>query len=244
MQIDKIFSEQQSKVEDFKFDKKVVSVFSDMIKRSVPGYENVILMSGLFAERFAKAKTNVYDLGCSLGATTLAMRSRITSSDTKIIAGDNSQDMIEKCKKNIASDSSKVPIELILDDIRNIHFENNSMTVLNYTLQFLPPEDREKLLKNIYNSMLPNAVLLLSEKITFAEKQNSELFVDIYHSWKKHNGYSEMEIKQKRNALENVLVPETISQHIKRLEKIGFKRCELWFQCFNFVSIIAFKEKT
>jgi len=241
MKTDNIFSKPQNKVEDFKFDKKVVSVFPDMIKRSVPGYENVIIMSGLFAERFAQPDSNLYDLGCSLGTTTLALRSRINVPGVKIIAVDNSADMIERCKTIIDSDKSDIPVELVLDDIRNIDFKNNSMTVLNYTLQFLPPEDREGLLKKIYDSMLPGAVLVLSEKITFSEKQNSELLIDIYHSWKAHNGYSEMEIKQKRNALENVLVPDTIPQHITRLEKIGFKRCELWFQCFNFMSMVAFK---
>jgi tRNA (cmo5U34)-methyltransferase len=241
MKTDNIFSKPQSRVEDFKFDKKVVSVFPDMIKRSIPGYENVIIMSGLFAERFARPDSNLYDLGCSLGTTTLAMRSRVNAPGVKIIAVDNSADMIERCKTIIASDKNNIPVELILDDIRNIDFKNNSMTVLNYTLQFLPPEDREGLLKKIYASMLPGAILVLSEKITFPEKQNSELLIDIYHSWKAHNGYSEMEIKQKRNALENVLIPDTIPRHIARLEKIGFKRCELWFQCFNFMSMVAFK---
>ena len=241
MKTDNIFSKQQNKVEDFKFDQKVVSVFPDMIKRSVPGYENVIIMSGLFAERFAQPNSNLYDLGCSLGTTTLAMRSRINAPGAKIIAVDNSADMLERCKTIIDSNKSDIPVELVLDDIRNIDFKNNSMTVLNYTLQFLPPSEREGLLKKIYDSMLPGAILLLSEKITFSEKQNSELLIDIYHSWKAHNGYSEMEIKQKRNALENILIPDTIPQHIARLEKIGFKRCELCFQCFNFMSMVAFK---
>lgn len=241
MKHDNIFSEPQNKVEDFKFDEKVVSVFPDMIKRSVPGYENVIIMSGLFAERFAQPGSNLYDLGCSLGATTLAMRSRIKTENAKIIAVDNSPDMIARCREIIDADQNDIPVELVIDDIRNIDFKNNSMTVLNYTLQFLPPEDREELLRKIYDSMLPGAVLVLSEKVTFEEKQNSELFIDTYHSWKAHNGYSEMEIRQKRNALENVLIPDTIPQHIKRLEKIGFKRCELWFQCFNFMSMVAFK---
>jgi tRNA (cmo5U34)-methyltransferase len=238
---DNIFAAPKSKVEDFKFDDNVVSVFPDMIKRSVPGYENVIIMSGLFAERFAQPDSNCYDLGCSLGATTLSMRNRLTAPGCKIVAVDNSEAMVSRCKQIIAQDKSSVPVEVILGDIRNIEFDRNSLTVLNFTLQFLPPQDREPLLQKIYDSMLPGAVLILSEKVTFEEKQNGELFIDIYHAWKAHNGYSEMEIQQKRNALENVLIPDTIPQHIKRLEKIGFKRCELWFQCFNFMSMVAFK---
>jgi tRNA (cmo5U34)-methyltransferase len=238
---DNIFSSPRNRVEDFSFDKKVVAVFPDMIKRSVPGYENVIIMSGLFAERFAQAGSNVYDLGCSLGATTLALRSRISVPGVKIIAVDNSPDMIGRCREILTADEGKAPVELLCEDIRNVDFQDNSMTVLNFTLQFLPPEDREPLLQRIYESMLPGAALVLSEKITFSEKRNSELFMDIYHSWKAYNGYSEMEIQQKRTALENVLIPDTIPQHSARLEKIGFKRCELWFQCFNFMSMVAFK---
>ncbi|MDD5774220.1 MAG: carboxy-S-adenosyl-L-methionine synthase CmoA, partial [bacterium] len=232
MKPDRIFAQPRQQVEDFKFDRKVVSVFPDMIRRSIPGYENVIVMSGLFAARFAQPDSNIYDLGCSLGATTLAMRSRITASKVKIIAVDNSAAMIARCREIIAADDRKIPVELVLDDIRHIDFRKNSMTVLNYTLQFLPPADREPLLKRIYDSMLPGALLLLSEKVTFPEQQNRELFIDIYHAWKAHNGYSEMEIRQKRNALENVLIPDTIPEHIARLESIGFRRCELWFQCF------------
>ena len=241
MKADDIFAKPQPELADFKFDKKVVSVFPDMIRRSVPGYENVIIMSGLFAERFAQPDSNIYDLGCSLGATTLAVRSRIKATGARIVAVDNSPAMVERCRELIDADKHDIPVELVLDDIRNIDYEKNSMTVLNYTLQFLPPEERAPLLKRIYDSMLPGGILLLSEKVTFAEKQNSELFIDIYHAWKAHNGYSEMEIKQKRNALENVLIPDTIPQHLARLEEIGFKRAELWFQCFNFISMAAFK---
>jgi tRNA (cmo5U34)-methyltransferase len=241
MKTDDIFAKPQPELANFKFDEKVVSVFPDMIKRSVPGYENVIIMSGLFAERFAQPDSNIYDLGCSLGATTLAMRSRITAAGVRIIGVDNSSAMIERCREIVGVDQHETPVELVLDDIRNINYERNSMTVLNYTLQFLPPEERAPLLKRIYDSMLPGAILLLSEKITFAEKRNSELFIDIYHAWKAHNGYSEMEIRQKRNALENVLVPDTVPQHLARLGDIGFKRAELWFQCFNFISMAAFK---
>ncbi|MDD5728089.1 MAG: carboxy-S-adenosyl-L-methionine synthase CmoA [Victivallales bacterium] len=241
MKTDKIFAEPQAQISDFKFDDEVASVFPDMLRRSIPGYENVIVMSGLFAERFARPDSNIYDLGCSLGATTLAMRSRINAPGARIIAVDNSEAMIRRCREIIAADPNRIPVELVLDDIRNIDYRNNAMTVLNFTLQFLPPEARAPLLRRIYDSMLPGAILLLSEKITFADRFNGELFIDIYHAWKAHNGYSEMEIRQKRNALEKVLIPDTVSQHLARLEEIGFKRAELWFQCFNFISLAAFK---
>jgi tRNA (cmo5U34)-methyltransferase len=238
---DEIFTDPANKITDFKFDEQVADVFDDMINRSVPGYPEVVVMSGLFAERFVQPNSNCYDLGCSLGATTLSMRQRITQPGCRIIAVDNSLAMVGHCRANIAADDGTVPVDVLLDDIRNIEFSNCSMAVINYTLQFLPPSERRQLLQNIYDSMLPGAVLLLSEKVTFDEQQSSELFIDIYHAWKAHNGYSEMEIKQKRNALENVLIPDTVAIHRQRLTAIGFKCCEIWFQCFNFISMAAFK---
>jgi tRNA (cmo5U34)-methyltransferase len=241
MKKDEIFADPANKIADFKFDEQVADVFDDMINRSVPGYREVVIMSGLFAERFVQPNSNCYDLGCSLGATTLSMRQRITQSGCRIIAVDNSAAMIEHCRSNIVPDEGLVPVDIILEDIRNIDFSTCSMAVVNYTLQFLPPSERQQLLQKIYDAMLPGAVLLLSEKVTFEEAQLSEMFIDIYHAWKAHNGYSELEIKQKRNALENILIPDTIATHRQRLADVGFKRCEIWFQCFNFISIAAFK---
>lgn len=238
---DNIFAQPLQTAEDFKFDDKVADVFPDMIKRSIPGYENVIIMSGLFAERFAQPDSNCYDLGCSLGATTLSMRARISQPGCRIIAVDNSESMVSRCRKIIDSNDSQVPVSVIQADIRNVDYQKNSLTVINFTLQFLPVEDRLPLLRKIYDSMLPGAALILSEKITFEDRENSELFIDIYHAWKAHNGYSEMEIRQKRNALENVMKPDTVRVHRERLAAAGFKRCEIWFQCFNFISLAAFK---
>ncbi|MBN2640604.1 MAG: carboxy-S-adenosyl-L-methionine synthase CmoA, partial [Victivallales bacterium] len=154
---------------------------------------------------------------------------------------DISEPMIQRCRKNVAVIKSKTPIEVLLEDIRNIQFQRASVVVLNFTLQFLPPEDREILLRKIYDGMLDGGVLILSEKITHENEFTRELLVDIYHDWKRSNGYSDMEVSQKRTALENVLKIDSLPTHIKRLETIGFKHCEQWFQCFNFISMLAFK---
>lgn len=240
---DTLFSEHISAPLDFVFDETVVNVFPDMIKRSVPGYSTIVHMIGQLAERYAQSDSYCYDLGCSLGAATLSMRHRIRAHNTKIIAIDNSQDMLNRCQHVIDADSSEVPVELrfgsILDS--NITIENASVCVLNFTLQFIPVDKRKFLLEKIYRGMKPGGLLILSEKIAFSDNEHSELMIDLHHYFKKTNGYTDLEIAQKRNAIENVLVPETLSTHKKRLEEIGFEKIELWFQCFNFGSLIAFK---
>ena len=240
---DTLFAHPLEQPDDFIFDKNVVDVFPDMIKRSVPGYSTIIHMTGQLAQRYAQSNSHCYDFGCSLGASILAMRHRINNSNVEIIGIDNSQAMLESCKQVVDADSSDIPVRLMHIDLSdsNLIIENASVCVLNFTLQFVPLQNREALLKKIYDGMLPGGILIISEKIHFNDDELSSLMSDLHHYFKKTNGYSDLEISQKRNAIENVLLSETQEQHRQRLAQIGFKKVEQWFQCFNFCSLVAFK---
>lgn len=238
---DNIYENHEAKVGEFIFDQRVVDVFPDMIKRSVPGYSTIIHMIGQMAERYAKANTTCYDLGCSLGAATLAMRHRISAAGVSIVGVDNSQEMINRAKLVIDADSYDVPVSLLCDDITQTPISNASVVVLNFTLQFIAKDERSVLLAKIYEGMNPGGILILSEKLAFEDAHHDELVTDLHHYFKKTNGYSDLEIAQKRTAIENVLVPETLSAHKARLSSAGFQSVDLWFQCFNFASIVAFK---
>ncbi len=239
---DQIYADTSIGFGQFVFDQRVVDVFPDMIKRSVPGYSTIIHMVGQIAERYAQAGSSCYDLGCSLGASTLAMRHRIQAANVAIVAIDNSPDMIERCKLVIDADSHDVPVELRCEDLSQSTIENASVVVMNFTLQFIPREQRNALIKRIYAGMCPGGVLVLSEKLKFEDDHHDALMNELHHYFKKTNGYSEMEIAKKRTALENVLIPESLEQHKQRLADSGFRGTELWFQCFNFSSLLAFKE--
>ncbi|WP_439257689.1 carboxy-S-adenosyl-L-methionine synthase CmoA [Lonepinella sp. BR2271] len=241
MNKDRIFSAPIEKLGDFTFDENVAEVFPDMIQRSVPGYSNIITAIGMLANRFVTANSHVYDLGCSRGAATLSARRNIQQPNVKIIGVDNSQPMVERCRQHIQAYHSEIPVEILCDDIRNIKIENASMVILNFTLQFLPPEDRQTLLEKIYQGLNPNGVLVLSEKFRFEDENVDNLLIDLHHQFKRANGYSELEVSQKRTALENVMRPDTVSTHKVRLKNIGFSQVELWFQCFNFGSMVAVK---
>lgn len=240
-QRDVIFSAPIEKMGDFTFDERVAEVFPDMIQRSVPGYSNIISAIGMLAERFAKPNSNVYDLGCSLGAATLSMRRHIEQENCQIIAVDNSPAMIERCKLHINAYRSDTLVNVIEADIRDIEIENASVVVLNFTLQFLSPEDRYTLLEKIHAGLRPGGILILSEKYVFENQAAHELLIDLHHDFKRANGYSELEISQKRSAIENVMKPDSIESHKQRFEKIGFSSYEVWFQCFNFGSMFAIK---
>jgi tRNA (cmo5U34)-methyltransferase len=238
---DTLFSDPLRAPGPFRFDADVVSVFPDMIQRSVPGYETVIAMSGLLAARFARPGTNVYDLGCSLGATTLSMRHRLEGRNCRIIGVDNSPAMISRCRELVQADESATPVELVEADIGAIALANASMVVLNYTLQFIPLAQRLDLLRRAAGALQPGGVLVLSEKVLLEDEALNALNVELHHDFKRAHGYSEMEIAGKRDSLENVLLPETLGTHRQRLREAGFRSAEVWFQCFNFASLIALK---
>lgn len=238
---DSLYANPLGEISAFKFDESVVNVFPDMIRRSVPGYSAIISAIGLLAGRFSQKNSVCYDLGCSLGAATLAMREQITADDCKIIAVDNSEAMVNRFRCNFASKSSKPPVEVVCADIRRIAIDRASVVVLNFTLQFIPVEDRACLLARIYRGMLPGGVLILSEKLCFDDPRQQALQTDMHEHFKKMQGYSDLEISQKRAALENVLLAEPFAVHQKRLLEVGFSSAEIWFQYFNFASMIALK---
>lgn len=212
-----------------------------MIKRSVPGYTTIIAMTGLMAGRYAQPDSNIYDLGCSLGASTLSMRQNIQHRDCQIIGVDNSLDMLERCKSVIDTDSHEVPVILNHDNLQNTVISNASVVVLNFTLQFIELEQRDTVIQNIYQGLRPGGIMVLSEKVTFEDPHLNTLNIDLHHEFKRANGYSDLEIAQKRDAIEDVLRPETLKQHKQRIANAGFDSCDVWFQCFNFASLVALK---
>ena len=238
---DSIYANPLGDIKAFAFDETVAHVFPDMIQRSVPGYSTIITAIGLLANRFAQANSACYDLGCSLGAAALAMGMAVQAENCRVIAVDNSPAMISGFKQQLRRTPSPKPIEAVCEDIRQTDISNASVVVLNFTLQFIPVEDRCAFLEKIYAALLPGGILILSEKLKFDDDRQNKLQTDMHHLFKQANGYSQLEISQKRTALENVLIPETLSQHQQRLHAAGFSSAEVWFQYFNFVSVIALK---
>jgi tRNA (cmo5U34)-methyltransferase len=231
--------------EPFRFDERVARVFPDMLRRSIPGYAASIEAIGSLAARCVRPGTNCYDLGCSLGAATLAMRQGIREPGCRIVAVDTSPAMIARCRDIVAEDDRlhgrETEVDVVEDDIRNIDLVNASMVVLNYTLQFIDPADRDALLARIHAGMNEGGILVLSEKVIDERPQVEQLLVDLHHEHKRRMNYSALEIARKRAALENVLVPETVAAHYHRLDKAGFTNAAVWLRYFNFVSIIAIR---
>ena len=231
--------------EPFRFNGEVARVFPDMLRRSIPGYDASLEAIGSLAARYVRPDTNCYDLGCSLGAASIAMRQGIRSPGCRIIAVDNAPAMVERCREIVTSDRERDPdgtrIEVVEGNIRDVAFENASMIVLNYTLQFLPIDQRDNMVAKIFAGLIDGGVLVLSEKVVDPDPQMEALLVDLHHEHKRRNDYSAMEIARKRAALETVLLPETVNDHRERLLGAGFSSASVWLRYFNFVSLIAIR---
>jgi len=235
---DDIYSVPLTTVGSFQFDSDVVRVFPDMIARSVPGYASILSVIEQLAVQYVQPGSSVWDLGCSLGAATRLIRRRADPS-VRVHAVDNSAAMIQRLQQLLPSWEPGAPVIVMESDLRQVQVTNASLVGLNLTLQFLPPAERDDVLKSIAAGMLPGGALLLSEKICFEDSRQQELMTKLHHDFKRAHGYSDLEIAQKRSAIENMLIPEPLQRHVQRLTDAGFSAVIPWFQCFNFASVIA-----
>lgn len=236
---DKLFANPMA-TSPFEFNAQVADVFDNMIQRSVPGYQFLLDVIGVLAQRYGQEHSQCYDLGCSLGTTTLRLRQNLPAS-CHVLGIDNSEAMVSRCRHNMARDNSQASYEILQQNIQDTCIENASIVILNFTLQFIPDDERQAILQSIYDGMQPGGVLLLAEKIRFPHEQQQTLQTDLYHDFKRFQGYSDLEVAQKRAALENVLISNTLEQHHQRLSNAGFKQIETCMQCFNFCALLAFK---
>lgn len=227
----------------FEFNDDVARVFPDMLQRSIPGYAASIQAIGSLAARLVQANSHCYDLGCSLGAATLAMQRNIAAAGCRIIAVDNAAAMVSRAREMFDSDSTQYApaVSVVEADIQKVEITHASMVVMNYTLQFLPLEERADMIQKIAAGMMPGGVFVLSEKVVDEDAGIEATLVDLHHEFKRHNAYSELEISRKRAALDKVLIPETVAAHKQRLTDAGFKHVGVWLRYFNFVSIIAIR---
>lgn len=239
---DEVFREEINKVSDFKFGTKVASVFDDMVSRSVPYYGEIQRMIAELAADQVQGGTDIYDLGCSTGTTMIGMNSLIPD-DIRFIGIDDSAQMLEKCDSKLKEAGFKRPYDLRVADLnQGVEISNASVVVLCLTLQFVRPIAREKLLKSIADGLVPGGVLIIAEKILAEDSLFNRDFIKYYYNYKRRNHYSDLEISQKREALENVLIPYKLNENIHMLREAGFAHCETFFKWYNFSGVIAVKK--
>lgn len=238
---DQVFKEEIEKISDFKFGSAVADVFDDMVSRSVPCYNEIQRMIAELAADHAIPGTNVYDLGCATGATLIGMGATIPQS-VQLVGIDDSPDMLDKCRAKLETSGNNRSFVLECADLNGeVQIENASVVVLCLTLQFVRPIYRAKLIKSLFDGMVSGGALILVEKILAENQRLNPDFIRHYYNYKRRNHYSDLEISQKREALENVLIPYKVSENIALLSEAGLTDAEIFFKWYNFCGLIAFK---
>ena len=238
---DEVFREKLAKPSDFEFNNKVAGVFDDMVSRSVPFYHEMQRMTSELAGAYAQPGSKVYDLGCSTG-TTMIMMDKSVPEGIEFVGVDDSEEMIVRCREKLDSFKMRREIDLRVADLANdVPIEDASVVAMVLVLQFIRPIHRLDIVKKIYDGIRKDGVFILIEKILTEEKSFNRDFIDFYYNFKRQNNYSELEISQKREALENVLIPYKLSENVDMLHKAGFQEVEVFFKWYNFTGIIAKK---
>lgn len=239
---DEVFATPLDELASFSFDEQVARVFPDMIKRSVPGYSQILGMCGVIAKRYVPEGGRIYDLGASWGASTLSVAQQLAHlNEVEFIALDASAAMHERNQTVFAANLPERQVTSLCADVREFSYQPCDLILVNFTLQFIPPTERAILINKLYAALRPGGALVLSEKIHFAEQRQAQLLYKLHHDFKRANGYSDLEISQKRTALEDVMLTDTPEVHQQRLQQAGFSLVYQWFQYLNFTSFIAIK---
>ena len=233
---DKLFEKPIKK--QFEFDEDVASVFDDMLSRSVPHYEEMLNLTTSFALKYTEVNSTIYDLGCST-ATTLINIAKNSTTPLNLIGIDTSNAMLNRAQHKASAYG--INIDFIEDDFFNVDFQTSNVIIANYTLQFIRPLQREKLIQKIYNSLEKGSIFIFSEKVITDNKILNKQFIDEYYNFKKTQGYSEFEISQKREALENVLIPYSYEENKKMILDAGFTNFDCLFKWINFATFVAIK---
>jgi len=238
---DEVFRAEQPRVGDFKFNKAVATVFDDMVGRSVPFYAEIQRMITEISADFATPGSQVYDLGCSTGTTFLDMHPHLDPS-VRFVGVDNSEEMLIKCRQKLTDGGVDRPFDLqCLDLNTSVPISNASIVMLILTLQFVRPLHRDRLVADIYRGLNENGAVILVEKVLGEDSIFNRLFINYYYEMKRRNGYSDLEITQKREALENVLVPYKLLENREMLLRTGFRYVDTFFKWYNFCGMIAVK---
>jgi tRNA (cmo5U34)-methyltransferase len=238
---DRVFARKRRQIQPFSFNREVAEVFDDMLMRSVPLYKESLCRQADLVRRFFQAGTRIYDLGCSHGNLGVRLQAVFGQTPFTLVGVDTSRPMLEKYKNRLSPPEPGRSIHLVCGAMEDIRIIDASVVVINLTLQFLNPAGRDDLIGRIFDGMVPGGMLLAMEKTVHPEPVINDLQGAVYRQFKRENGYSDLEISQKRDALEKVLIPDTLETHFQRLGRAGFERVDVWLKWFNFSAIMAMK---
>jgi tRNA (cmo5U34)-methyltransferase len=207
--------------------------FDNHIHNSIRGYSDLWNDVLALSEYFVEDNTNVVDIGCSTG---------------KLIKQMYKQNNFSNCHYHGIEVESSFYKQLIDEDrityfkdtVKNFNFNNCSLVTSIFTLQFIPPKDREAILLNIYNGLNKGGAFIFSEKVFSDNPRVQEMMTFLYYDYKR-NHYSSDQILNKEAELRHLAKPSTEFEIITSCQNVGFTPHIFW-RNYNFVGFICIKE--
>jgi len=231
--------------EDFEFNEGVARIFDDMLSRSIPYYAEIQRMNVELAQKFAQPGSLVVDLGCSLGTTLVSLAKAIDDPSVRFLGVDNSLPMLARAQGNLEAAGVANRCELKAADLNDeIDLGNASVVIMNWTLQFVRPLNRDRVIRRIHDGLRDHGCLIVFEKVLGDEPLLNRMYIDLYYDFKRRNGYSDLEIAEKRERLENVLIPYRIEDDLQLLKRNGFAVNDVVFRWYNWAGFLGVKLET
>jgi tRNA (cmo5U34)-methyltransferase len=223
------------------FDSNVTAVFDDMLKRSIPEYDamrNAVLGIGC---KYVQPGTHIVDLGCSRGDALSPFVAMFGDSNS-YVGVEVSEPMIAAARERFTDDIEQGLVSILDLDLRDGYPKvEASLTLSVLSLQFVPIDHRQRILRDAFEHTAEGGALILVEKILGASAGINKSMIDIYHAQKRLAGYSVEEVERKRMALEGVLVPMTSAWNEDLLGGGGFSQIDCFWRWMNFAGWIAIK---
>lgn len=200
------------------FGDSVPDGFTEHVKKSVPYYEDGHDLICKLSDFFLQDDSICYELGVSTGVL-IRKLSEYHNKKISFIGLDVEKKMIEQAKKEVGIDDR---VKILEADINTYDYEPADMVVSYYTIQFVPPRLRQRLINRVYDSLNWGGAFIMFEKVRACDARFQDIMTSLYSDYKLEKGYSAEQIIAKTRSLKGVLEPFSTSGNEELLKRSGF----------------------
>ncbi len=223
---------------NWSFGGQVFKNFDNHINKSIPLYKWSHDIGLNVSDFFLPNGNTFYDLGCSTGIFINSLAKRHKEKNIKIFGIDEIKQMVSQSKK---TNKKFKNVQIKTGDITKIKFEKPNFISSFYTIQFIRPSQRQKLINKIYKSLIWGGCFLFFEKVRAPDARFQDMTTTMYNDFKLNQGFNEKEILNKTKSLKGVLEPFSSKANNQLLKRAGFKDIMCIFKFINFEGLLAIK---
>tara|TARA_Y100000589_G_scaffold118994_1_gene113237 strand:+ start:12378 stop:13076 length:699 start_codon:yes stop_codon:yes gene_type:complete len=209
--------------------------FEKHISKSVPCYHLTHKLGLELSDFFCKPNTNVFDIGSTSGSFINSLLERHNDKDINFNGIEISTSMYSQSVLRYPK------INFYNEDVRDCDLHNSSFISSYYTIQFINPQYRQKLINKIFESLNWGGGFLMFEKVRAPDARFQDYMIQIYNEFKLSNEFTPSHIMSKSRSLKGVLEPFSTAANIEMLQRAGFKDIMTVYKYISFEGFLAIK---